>query len=147
MNTPVPSANDIQVGGTHYRNGFQHWDLAAECCLGYYEGQISKYITRHRFKKGREDAEKALHFAQKLLELAMAGKQPISAGVTHFRLYTFVHANKLLEREKDCIYRAVNWQHIADLQQLIEDIHGVIRLCYPAEVDDGEPTSGYVNQG
>ena len=64
----MSTANETQVGGTHYRTPFQHWDLAHELDLGYFEGQITKYLTRHRFKKGKEDAEKALHFAQKLLQ-------------------------------------------------------------------------------
>lgn len=67
-------ANARQIGGSHY-NGtlYQHWDLVADLQLNYYEGQISKYLSRHRQKKGREDVLKAAHFIQKLTELAQRG--------------------------------------------------------------------------
>jgi len=62
-----PSANDRQVGGKHYASAYQHWDFVLDAKLGYFEGQITKYLSRHRKKNGLQDAEKALHFAEKLL--------------------------------------------------------------------------------
>lgn len=66
----MSKANATQVGGTHYQNRFQHWDLVAKYHLGYFEGQVSKYITRHRSKNGKQDVEKALHFLDKMIEVA-----------------------------------------------------------------------------
>jgi hypothetical protein len=37
--------------------------------LGFIEGNIVKYISRHRTKNGAQDVRKALHFCQLLLEL------------------------------------------------------------------------------
>lgn len=59
--------NTRQVGGDHYRRaGMQHWDLAALADAGYFAGQVTKYTERHSKKNGRQDLEKALHFAEKM---------------------------------------------------------------------------------
>ena len=140
-------ANDIQVGGTHYRNSDQHWDLAAELELGYFEGQITKYVTRHRFKKGLEDALKAKHFVTKLYELAEAGKKFQGTGASAVRIAEYALHNKLTEQECDIIYRAVNWSHPAHLIVLAADLEALIRAVYPEVQDPAEPGAGYVNQG
>lgn len=68
------SANNRQVGGLHYATKLQHWDYVADRQLGYFEGQITKYVTRWRKKNGIQDLEKAQHFLAKLYELANAGR-------------------------------------------------------------------------
>lgn len=42
------SANEVQVGGTHYRSAYQHWDFVIDADLNYFTGQITKYISRWR---------------------------------------------------------------------------------------------------
>lgn len=68
------SANDRQVGGTHYAGQMQHWDYVVANDLGYFEGQITKYITRWRKKNGMQDLQKAKHFLDKLIEEVQAGR-------------------------------------------------------------------------
>ena len=64
------SANDMQVGGTHYaKNAIQPWDYIVANNLGYLEGNIVKYISRWRDKGGVEDIRKVIHYAQKLIEV------------------------------------------------------------------------------
>lgn len=59
--------NSRQVGGSHYRGtSFQHWDLMALANANYFAGQITKYTERHALKNGKQDLEKALHFAEKM---------------------------------------------------------------------------------
>lgn len=61
------SANDKQIGGTHYkRRKIQHWDYAAQ--LPYLEGLATKYIDRHREKGGKQDLLKAIHTIEKMIE-------------------------------------------------------------------------------
>lgn len=160
------SANETQVGGTHYKTPFQHWDLVHELDLGYFEGQISKYLTRHRFKKGKEDAEKALHFTKKLHELALFNaRQPRHKYATIARMMEYVESNKLLPLEQACIMSACNWSMPQDLEMLAERIERLIRECYPPKQeqlfddqdkvwnklgglqDGSEPGPGYVDQG
>lgn len=66
----MQQANDTQVAGTHYRSAIQHWDFVAARGLGYFEGQVTKYLTRWRKKNGAQDLQKARHFLAKLIELA-----------------------------------------------------------------------------
>ena len=66
------TANDTQVAGDHYRTPIQHWDYVIANDLGYFEGQITKYVTRWRKKNGVQDLHKARHFLQKLIEVAEA---------------------------------------------------------------------------
>ena len=80
------SANETQVGGTHYRSALQHWDYVAQNNIGYFEGQVTKYVARwnkkHPTDAGKlEDLRKAGHFLQKLMEvererLTAGGLQP-----------------------------------------------------------------------
>jgi len=60
--------SDTQIGGTHYLSSIQAWDYILANELGYLEGNIIKYVTRHRKKNGVQDLEKALHYLQKLIE-------------------------------------------------------------------------------
>lgn len=63
-------ANDTQVGGDHYiKREIQPWDFIAANGLGYFEGNIVKYVTRWKDKGGLRDLEKAAHYLQKLIEL------------------------------------------------------------------------------
>lgn len=68
----MEKANNYQIAGQHYREvnpDYQHWDLVADTGMGYFEGQITKYIARWRLKGGRQDLEKAYHYFTKLREL------------------------------------------------------------------------------
>jgi len=63
-------ANEIQVGGDHYKlKTIQPWDFIAANNLGFFEGNIVKYVTRWRDKAGVDDLRKAKHYLEKLIEL------------------------------------------------------------------------------
>jgi hypothetical protein len=65
------SANDVQVGGSHYKDhAIQPWDYIIANNLGYLEGNVVKYITRWRQKGGVDDLRKVVHYAEKLIEVA-----------------------------------------------------------------------------
>jgi hypothetical protein len=64
------SANDIQCGGTHYRDKpIQPWDYITANNIGYLEGNVIKYVSRWKDKGGVEDLRKAQHYLAKLIEL------------------------------------------------------------------------------
>ena len=72
---PVPKkANELQVGGEHYRSmKVQPWDaleawLTPEEFRGYQKGTAISYLARERSKGGDVDVEKATHHLMKLLE-------------------------------------------------------------------------------
>jgi len=68
------SANDLQVGGQHYKEmGVQPWDvmeavLSRDEFIGFLKGNIIKYSMRAG-KKDSDDAGKARHYMMKLREV------------------------------------------------------------------------------
>ncbi len=69
------SANETQVGGTHYKQfQYETWDVILDWQLGYLDGNAVKYLSRWRHKGGVQDLQKALHYIQKLIEVE-TGKQ------------------------------------------------------------------------
>jgi hypothetical protein len=67
------NANAIQHGGDHYKSkAVEPWDYIAANNLGYFEGNIVKYVSRWKEKNGVEDLKKAMHYLQKLIELTEA---------------------------------------------------------------------------
>ncbi len=74
------SANDTQVAGNHYKaKAIQPWDYIISNDLGYLEGNVVKYVSRWRDKGGVDDLRKAMHYLQKLIEVAMASNVPVPA--------------------------------------------------------------------
>jgi hypothetical protein len=67
-------ANARQVAGTHYKRSgaVEHWDIVAQHGLDYFQGQITKYVMRHKYKNGLQDLQKAQHFLEKYIELQTA---------------------------------------------------------------------------
>jgi hypothetical protein len=64
------SANDIQVAGTHYKEQtIQPWDYIAANKIGYFEGNVIKYVSRWKDKGGVNDLRKARHYLDKLIEI------------------------------------------------------------------------------
>ena len=63
-------ALDRQEGGTHYCNfEIQPVEFVTKNKLGFCEGNVIKYVCRHRFKNGLEDLLKARHYIDLLIEL------------------------------------------------------------------------------
>ena len=59
-----------QVAGAHYKDKvIQPWGYIAANALGYFEGNVIKYVSRWRDKGGVEDLRKARHYLDKLIEL------------------------------------------------------------------------------
>jgi hypothetical protein len=68
------SADDLQIGGQHYKDmGIQPWAvmeavLTKEEFIGFLKGNVIKYAMRQG-KKDSDDANKARHYAVKLAEV------------------------------------------------------------------------------
>lgn len=57
-----------QIGGDHYNNKkIQPIDYIIENNLPYCEGNVVKYVTRHKEKNGAEDIKKAIHYLKFIL--------------------------------------------------------------------------------
>ena len=58
-----------QVGGHHYRNKpIQPIQYIMENKLGYCEGNVIKYVTRHQEKGGAQDIRKAIQYLRFILK-------------------------------------------------------------------------------
>lgn len=89
------SANDNQVGGTHYKARYEHWDFIEDVGMGYKEAQVVKYVTRHGRKGGIQDLEKAMHFLQKM-------EEERAKAIEH-TLPEYREANELTDAQEDVI--------------------------------------------
>jgi hypothetical protein len=66
MNTPL----DTQVAGDHYKSlAIQPVQYIHANGIGYFEGNVIKYVTRWRAKGGVADLEKAKHYIELLIAL------------------------------------------------------------------------------
>ncbi len=64
---------DNQIGGKHYTElAIQPDEYAHKNGLSFMQGNAIKYITRYKFKNGKEDLLKAISVIQKLIEFEYA---------------------------------------------------------------------------
>lgn len=75
MDMTKTTADDLQVGGTHYKTmPVQPWEvmeavLTKEEFIGFLKGNVLKYSLRAGRKEGTDDANKARHYMMKLREI------------------------------------------------------------------------------
>lgn len=63
------NASQEQVGGSHYKDmAIQPVDFIYKNGLGYLEGNVIKYVARHKKKGGKQDLEKAKHYIDLLIQ-------------------------------------------------------------------------------
>lgn len=75
-----PSALDVQVGGGHYKAmAIQPVEFIHANGIGYFEGNVIKYVSRWKSKNGLDDLRKARHYIDLLLELEAARLAELSA--------------------------------------------------------------------
>lgn len=76
------SANDVQIGGDHYKNmAVEPWDVVdswpVEQRIGYYRGCALKYVMRMGSKdENVQEIKKAIHYLQKLTEVLPSSEWP-----------------------------------------------------------------------
>lgn len=167
------NVNEKQVGGNHYKVGYQHWDLVADLRLGYFEGQVTKYITRWRKKNGIQDLEKAQHFLDKLIHLVShAGWGPSTSAFGGWSgtrangsfaalgaiLTQYSRENHLSPNEASIINTVACWNNLGQLQAAACALEGMIESARTFRVltqnpldrtdtDGSAPGPGYTNQG
>ena len=75
--TEIKSLRGIlrQEGGSHYETPIQPIQYIHANDLGFIEGNIIKYATRHKAKNGAEDIKKIIHYCELLLELEYGESQ------------------------------------------------------------------------
>lgn len=67
-----------QVGGTHYEDmAIQPWEIIERNGLDFWEGNVLKYLLRHRAKNGVEDLLKAKDYLNHLIDLEVGKLEPV----------------------------------------------------------------------
>lgn len=123
------SANSRQPGGTHYKTDYQHWDFVADCDLGYFEAQFTKYLCRHKNKNKRLDVEKSDHFLEKLIELHTSHTYPPHHGPANYvNLKRFLAAYEIepTSLEDKAITLVSFWVSKEDLVHAREHVKGIL---------------------
>lgn len=66
----IGSALNVQVAGDHYKaQAIQPVEYIHANKIGYFEGNVIKYVSRWKQKGGLADLEKAKHYIELLIEL------------------------------------------------------------------------------
>jgi len=66
----MPSALDTQTGGGHYKDfPIQPIEFTCKNNLDFLQGNVIKYVCRHKAKNGVEDIDKAIHYLQLIKEM------------------------------------------------------------------------------
>jgi len=67
---------ETQVGGNHYRDfAIQPSAYCQLNKLNWCEANVVKYVSRHRFKNGAEDIDKAIHYLNLLKQIEYGTKE------------------------------------------------------------------------
>lgn len=142
----MSNANSIAVGGTHYKGvEIEHWDYTLLALSNrYLEGNVTKYVARHRKKHGRQDLEKAKHYLQKLIESYPVLVDPMGPCTDTIQLFIarFADQNGLSPLELGIMLLMAQWKNKGDLEVVG---HMIDSLLHHDQLS--EPTPGYVNQG
>lgn len=65
----MSQATNEQIGGSHYVDFIiQPTEFIHRNNIPFIEGNVIKYVCRHRNKNGRQDIEKAIHYLKLLLD-------------------------------------------------------------------------------
>lgn len=122
------SANDKQIDGDHYQSDVQHWDVIAIYGIGYLEGCATKYITRHRNKNGLKDIEKAVHYVEKMIELAQSNSYHYRPrGIVPMNVIKdFSEANELRYLEEEIVTTLLRWDNRDHLDKALWAINALL---------------------
>ncbi len=108
MNSPLTT----QVGGNHYKTGgIQPIEFAHQNNYDPAAFSVLKYVTRHRRKAGRQDLEKAFHFA--LIREEMLSKYGSTFQPTYrVPMSVYCQSNSLTDADAWALLQLETWvQH------------------------------------
>jgi hypothetical protein len=145
--TKMTTANETSP--FHYASDYQHWDLAITIPLAYLEGCATKYVARSRKKHGAQDLQKAMHYLDKLIEVAdFKLVRNLTTSEIGVEVNRFALANGLSMTEEEFILALCTYESSADLYNarcILEEIYMEaeieskrdIVVDFPGTPDDG----------
>jgi hypothetical protein len=136
----MPSPNEYQVGGNHYKCTFEHWDWVDINGLGYLEGTATKYLCRWPNKGRLEDLKKARHYTMKLIERATKnGRTNPCDGTLNSEFGEFAVANSLGSLESTACFILAYWSSVTQLRDAVNVINTIILNHFPEEFNKETP--------
>ena len=125
----MPDVNDKQVGGRHYKSGYQHWDFVITHELHYLLGCATKYLTRRKGNR-HEDLEKSIHYLEKMIDAGKAKQVDIGCKFFAERqedIELFCRENELTFREYEAIREIVVATDVEGLETAIEIVNEILK--------------------
>lgn len=119
-------ALDVQVAGSHYNaRSIQPIEYVYANSLGFCEGNVVKYVTRHPYKNGIQDLKKAKHYIELLHDITLAKDLPAIVRVREVNIEPseFCAANNISVMEARIIEGITYWDRSLfddKLERLIE---------------------------
>lgn len=146
----MSKANERQVGGDHYRSAsghLQHWDYVVRALRNrYLEGQATKYMIRPGKGDELKDAEKCIHYIDKLIEEHTAGRiAPIFTGHLDFEFNVTAWAGTVGFNPNSIqvhfLRSIATWTDLHDLEVLRR-----LATVHRDHLHAQEPSPGYTDQ-
>jgi hypothetical protein len=108
------SANQTQVGGSHYKDmKIQPVDYIHANGIGFIEGSVIKYVSRHKSKNGKQDLEKAIHFLQLLIEREYPNEITVANLDVEYHGYRLLSMGEVI-LDGDEVFDGVGWNAVRD---------------------------------
>ncbi len=130
-------ANEMQIGGDHYKRDYQHWDWCIDINLSYLEGNATKYICRWREKGGIKDLNKASHYLTKALEAFLETRYlnhswhntstPRMRNGAQHHTNNFIMGLNVSHKEQAILLGIAAWRTETDLISVIELLNDFIK--------------------
>jgi hypothetical protein len=138
------AANDIQVGGKHYKTKYEHWDWATDIGLSYLEGYASKYLARFG-KPGtdpKKDIAKVFHIIEKISERSgqlLERRVKLSLDWVQEQTIAFCEANDIDRVARQVVHDLSYWQTRADLREANKRVQWImdeLEKAQPVPLED-----------
>lgn len=114
------NAINFQVGGSHYKNlKMQPIELIVKLRCSFIQGNIIKYISRYKKKKGLEDLDKCIHYAQ--LAIDLKDRRRCKDSEVSVSINSFIAKNNMSIMQRRIITAAV-YNRYADVVKLCNDL-------------------------
>lgn len=95
---------EAQIGGTHYiEMPYQPVLFVMKCKFNFCEGNVIKYVARHKSKDGKRDIEKALQYVD-IIDDMKKTYPAIHTAITDFNLTLYARE---MEAEKFCMLNEI----------------------------------------
>ena len=120
---------DLQVGGTHYKAmTIQPIQLVRDIRLSFIEGNVLKYVTRFKYKNGKQDLEKAIHYMALAADGYNVGIRTTELSEERQELLAFYCVENAMDDELfDILLEFLNFKHVHAKQMLTDYMNSLYK--------------------